>query len=155
MQGFEFLEFFDYFPFLKKHFKGVFAIDTLPKKLKYREFCICNTDSSEGTGIHWFCLLRNSKKSVECFDSLGISTEKKNILISQCKFYGIDELEFNETQFQKNDSDTCGHFVIYFLFERMHNLDLSFDTLLSEIFESEDTNLNENRVKLFCDNLKK
>ena len=154
MQGFEFLEYFNYFPFLKKHFKGVFAIDTLPKKLKYREFCICNTDSSNGTGIHWFCFLRNSKKTVECFDSLGILAEKKNILINHCKFQGVSELELNETQFQRNDSDTCGLFVIYFLFERMHNLDLNFDTLLSEIFDSEDHAVNENRVKIFCDHLK-
>ena len=77
MQGSEFVEYFEKNPILKKQFKGVFAIDTLPKSLKYRNFCICNTDKSSGNGFHWFCFLRSSKETIECFDSLGINKEKK------------------------------------------------------------------------------
>jgi hypothetical protein len=59
---------------------------------------------------------------------------------------------FNETAFQNIDTASCGLFVLYFLFERMHNLDLSFDDIIEEIFE-EDTNANEEKVKTFCQDL--
>ena len=58
MQTSDFDKYFTTFPYLKKHFKGVFAINTLPKTLKFREFCIVNTDLSSGHGIHWFLILK-------------------------------------------------------------------------------------------------
>ena len=153
MQGFELSHVIESFPVLNQHFKGVYAINTLPKTLKYRQFCICNTDSSYGSGIHWFCFLRNSKTSIECFDSLGISETKREVLKSNCYFRGVKEIIFNETQFQKSSSTSCGLFVIYFIFERMHNLDLSFETTLSEIFDPNNEESNERTVALFCNNL--
>ena len=154
MQGFELTKFFDYLPNLKKHYRGIFSIDTLPKSLKLRQFLICNTDSSLGSGLHWFCLIRSSKFTVECFDSLGITPSKKTILQNYCHFRGISELEFNETAFQSTDSTTCGLFSIYFLIHRMHNLDLSFKELLEEIFHDQNTELNEIEVSQFCDSVK-
>jgi hypothetical protein len=62
-------------------------------------------------------------------------------------------LEFNETPFQKEDSDTCGLFTIYFVFERLHNFDLSFDEILEDIFDIS-CEVNENTVKNFCDKIK-
>jgi len=130
MQGFEFEQYFSKFPHLMKHFIGVFAIDKIPRNLKYRQFCICNTDTSDGIGIHWFCFVRNSKKSVECFDSLGINESKKNVLKSQCQFKNISNIHFNETIFQSQNSDSCGYFTIYFILQRMHNLDIRFKLFL-------------------------
>ena len=152
MQGSEFHQYFDQFPFLKKHFVGVFSIDTLPKSLKYRHFCICNTDNSNGSGEHWFCFLRSGKSEIECFDSLGINTLKRDILENSCRFRGIKELTFNETQVQDNNSSTCGYFSIYFLIERMHNLDLLFEDFLDDIFV-EDLSKNEEIVQKFCRNI--
>ena len=153
MQGFEFHEYFEQFPILKKHCAGIFAIDTLPKSIKFRHFYICNTDVSTGIGRHWFCLIQNSSSSIECFDSLGINDNKKNILEKYCRFKNICELEFNVTQFQESDSSTCGLFTLYFIIERMHNLDMTFDELLEEIFDPEDRRKNENNVKLFCEKI--
>ena len=149
MQGHEFYDYFHKTPILKKNFKGVFAINTIPKNLKYRHFCICNTDKNNGSGIHWFCFVRTSKETIECFDSLGVNDEKKQTLKSSCKFKGIKEMIFNETQFQSDVSDTCGLFSIYFIVERMFNLDLSFEEILSDIFDPENHLENENKVKEF------
>ena len=149
MQGSELITYLNKFENLKNHFDGIYAINTLPKTIKLRHFCICNTDQSSGLGEHWFCFLRNSISSIECFDSLGINEEKKQILIENCKFRNIKEIEFNETQFQSNSSNSCGLFAIYFLIERMHNLDLTFDELLEEIFEPENVNANEQKVLQF------
>ncbi len=117
MQGTEFSTYFEKFPELKKHFIGVFSIDTLPKTIKYRTFCICNTDTQNGSGKHWICFVKSNNFSVECFDSLGISSEKQNLLQQYCNFKAR-HLNFNITQFQKIDSITCGLFCIYFIIER-------------------------------------
>ena len=45
--------------------------------------------------------------------------------------------------------------TIYFIIERMHNLDLTFDEILEELFDPEDTKENETRVINFTDNLLK
>ena len=137
----------------KKQFSGIFAIDTLPKSLKLRKFCICNTDFSSGTGKHWFVLLRSSRATLECFDSLGITIEKTTVLKKYCELKGISEIIYNETQFQDDLSNTCGLFVIYFIFERMHNLDMTFHDLLEEIFDGENQTINEEKIRSFCDNL--
>jgi hypothetical protein len=149
MQASEFEQYFNKFPHLKKHFVGVFAIDTLPKTLKYRYFCISNTDLSSEPGQHWICFLRNSNYEIECFDSLGINSEKREKLLKFCSFKRMRQLKFNENIFQCKDSSTCGLFVIYFLIERMHNLDLTFNQVLEEIFENSDTQ-NELKVEEFC-----
>jgi hypothetical protein len=151
MQSSEFQKYFDSAPILKNHFIGVFSIDTLPKTIKYRKFCICNTDVQSGTGKHWICFIRSDKNSIELFDSLGVDAQKKNLIKTFCKF-SVRELTFNESQFQSSVSDTCGLFVIYFLFQRLFNFDISFDDLLEEIFH-EDLSMNENQVKVFCGNI--
>jgi hypothetical protein len=117
MQGNEFSTYFEKFSGFKKHFVGVFSIDTLPKTLKYRTFCICNTDTKDGPGKHWICFIKSEKLNVECFDSLGISNEKKDLLLKHCRF-NAKNVNFNLTQFQKSDSITCGLFCIYFIIER-------------------------------------
>jgi hypothetical protein len=117
MQGVEFYQYFEKFPEINKSFKGIFSIDTLPRRIKYRTFCICNTDTQNGTGKHWICFIKTDKSDIECFDSLGISSDKKELLIKHCNFKG-KHLKFNSNQFQKNDSITCGLFCVYFLIER-------------------------------------
>ena len=61
---------------------------------------------------------------------------------------GVSKLVFNVTQVQPNDSISCGEFAVYFLFERLHNLDFSFHELVNELFV-EDLTKNEEKVKSF------
>ena len=39
---------------------------------------------------------------------------------------GIKTITYNESSFQTDNSDSCGLFVIYFIWQRMFNLDLNF-----------------------------
>ena len=142
----EILEFFATFPQLNRYFLGVFSIDTVPKKISINNFLICNTDTSKGTGIHWFALLRPTKNNLECLDSLGVSLEKQEILRA-IKFSGVRKLKFNESQIQPDSSSMCGQFSIYFLFERLHNLDYKFNELVNELFSE---NLDENQKTVQC-----
>jgi hypothetical protein len=97
-------------------------------------------------------LIKTSKYTLECFDSLGVNSEKKHLLTEHCHFRNIKEIKFNETRFQSNETNTCGLFTIYFIIERMHNLDLTFEELLEEIFE-DSTFANEETVSRFCNDI--
>lgn len=132
---------------LSTHFRGVFAFDQIPSTLKAGHFIVCNTSDSSDIGEHWFVIYRN-EKVIECFDSLGIDSEKLSILQENITFKGTNKLKFNKTQVQSNTTSTCGYFCIYFIFQRFYNRDLKFAELLNEIF-SVDVNKNEEIVKQF------
>ena len=70
------------FPNVKKSFQGVFSADTIPTKINNKSFIICNTDIKNGSGKHWYCVIKLQPSILECFDSLGIANEKKNFLIT-------------------------------------------------------------------------
>ena len=142
MQGFELNKFLENYPILKPHYLGIFAIDTLPKFIKLRQFLICNTDSSSGPGQHWFVLFRYSVSELECFDSLGVGDDRQTFLRS-VKFRGIRELHYNQSPVQLPTSTTCGHFCLFFIFERLHNLDFEFSEFLNELFTE---NLDQNEL---------
>ena len=89
---------------------------------------------------------------LEVFDSLSVDAEKLNNLKIYCRLKGIKTIKYNETPFQLENSESCGLFVIYFIWQRMFNLDLSFDEILEESFFS-DNHLNEIKVKEFCEKL--
>jgi hypothetical protein len=137
---------------MNKFFLGTFSINTVKKNIPVNHGLICNTDVDLGPGIHWFSLFRSSKKIIECFDPLGVSNEKLDILAS-IKFRGVQKLKFNETQIQPNRSTSCGQFAIYFLFERFNNLDLKFHELVNEIFNDNLDN-NEMTVEKFFEEFK-
>ena len=95
--------------------------------------------------------MRSHKDYIELFDSLGIDEEKHSLITNYCKFR-TKKIIFNEDQFQDSTSDSCGYFVLYFVFERMHNLDLSFEDLLEDIFNHNHIE-NEEKVKQFCEEI--
>lgn len=110
----------------RKNFVGCFGADKFPQHIKVNQFAILNTDISTNEGKHWYAIFRSSQSDLEVFDSLGITDEKKQFLQKEIKIKGISRMKINITQFQKNDSDTCGKFAIYFLINRLCNLDHSF-----------------------------
>ena len=152
MQAIELVNILDQFPSLKSNFDGIFAIDTLPRNLKIRHFLICNTDEAKGPGKHWFVILRLNKFKYELFDSLTLNQEKIELLQTYCNFK-TKYLKYNKTIVQSDESTTCGQFCLYFIIHRMHNLDLSFSTLLNTIFSLNVTE-NEESVKTFLKSMK-
>ena len=62
-------------------FRGVFLLDTLPKKLNKKECGIVNFDKSGGSGTHWVAWYKNGKNKIY-FDSYGVQppTEVINYL---------------------------------------------------------------------------
>lgn len=138
------------FPSISKNFVGVFSINTIPKFIKKNHFFICNTEPNTEPGQHWFTILKTEAKKFEYFDSLGVTSEKVETFKSIKLFRPHSLIKYNETPFQMSTSLSCGLFVLYFIVQRMHNLDLGFSTFLDEIFET-DCEKNENLVKIFAE----
>lgn len=152
MQSSELIDFINLFPSLAEYFKGICSISTIPKYLKINHFLIVNTEPAHLPGEHWFCLIKR-KSQFEYFDSLGVTTRKLDILKENLYLRKNIEIKFNETAVQSNDSISCGKFVLYFIVQRMFNLDLSYMTLLNDIF-SENVEENERIIqKFFADHL--
>ena len=149
MDSSEFSEKLSNFPEIKNNFEGVYSADNLPKKIKKNCFIICNTDLRAGPGKHWYCVVKLSTTTLECFDSLGIDNAKKLFISSNLRQKSISQIKFNVTQVQSSDSDTCGLFVLYFLIQRYHNKDLSFNELMNDIFVFSQTE-NEKLVNNFA-----
>jgi len=129
--------------YFKDCFCGIFASDNVPKKLKNHGFIIVNTDVKSGPGKHWYAVVRLGDV-LECFDSLGVTPQRKHFLYSHFTFRGLKHITFNITPVQPITSTQCGEFVLYYLFERYHNLDYNFDDLLNVIFVEEESNNNDN-----------
>lgn len=147
MLGRDLINIVNTWPSLKNHFDGVFAINTIPKHLKKRHFLFLNTDLNTGDGIHWQVLLRNDDNALEYFDSLGLSQTKLQSFLIYCKIKS-KILKFNESPVQHQSSETCGLFCLYFIFLRLHNIDLSFDDVINEIFDKNEK-INEVKVQDF------
>ena len=63
---------------------------------------------------------------LEVFDSLGKAADLINDI-------GVNiAVRFNETQLQSDESKSCGEFVLYFIFSRLHNFDLDIEEYLKE-----------------------
>ena len=139
-------------PNLNNFFDGVFASDKIPKRLKISHFIVVNTEPSGTIGQHWYAVYRHDKDIIECFDSLGIDNSKKTFLQQIFTSHRVRELSFNTSRVQDLNTTTCGEFVLYFLFQRMHNQDLDFETLLNEIFCLEPIK-NETKVNTFFNNI--
>lgn len=144
----EILHFFSKFTHLQKFFYGIFSSDLQPHFLKINYFMICNTSPSTSDSGHWYVIFRPSSDTIEYFDSLGVDQSKANKLKDHLKIRNLKEIEYNETPVQSSSSTTCGHFCLFFILERLHNLDYSFDQLVNEIF-SDNISLNERVVTEF------
>ena len=55
-------------------FRGVFFLDTLPKKPNKKECGIVNFDKSGGPGTHWVAWYKNGKTKIY-FDSYGVQPQ--------------------------------------------------------------------------------
>ena len=53
------------------YFRGVFLLDTLPRKPNKKECGIVNFDKSGGSGMHWVTWYKNGKTKIY-FDSYGV-----------------------------------------------------------------------------------
>ena len=104
------------------YFRGVFLLDTLPKKPNKKECGIVNFDKSGGPGTHWY---RNGKNKIY-FDSYGVQPPIEVI------YYLGKPIRFNTDQVQPVGQVFCGHLCLYVLKEL--SVGQEFQNILNKFF---------------------
>lgn len=87
-------------------FKGVFALDTIPK-LRNDQSCIFNLDKNSQSGSHWMGLYKDGQRHI-VYDSFG---RKSKVLDVPLKSYQDTEHDAEQHVSEKN----CGQRVCAFL----------------------------------------
>ena len=91
-------------------FRGVFILDTLPKKPNKKECGIVNFDKSGGPGMHWVALYQNGKTKIY-FDSYGVRPPLEVVeYLGSLIYYYTDQIQPVGEVF-------CGHLCLYVLKE--------------------------------------
>ena len=90
-------------------FRGVFLLDTLPKKPNKKECGIVNFDKSGGPGTHWVAWYKNGKTKIY-FDSYGVQPPLEVNYLGKLIHYNTDQLQPAGEVF-------CGHLYLYVLKE--------------------------------------
>ena len=91
-------------------FRGVFLLDTLPKKPNKKECGIVNFDKSGGPGTHWVAWYKNGKTKIY-FDSYGVQPP-----IEVIQYLG-KPIYYNTDQVQPAGEVICEHLCLYVLKE--------------------------------------
>lgn len=114
------------FHLLKRHpqtrgvFVGVYAVDDLPRKPRYRKPCayIANTDPKSEPGTHWVAFYFG-KIGVDYFDSSG-----RYPLPEFQHFMGTWNYKRNAHQIQSLMTSTCGQHCIFYIWKRSQGLEM-------------------------------
>jgi hypothetical protein len=128
-------------PFSKTFFIGVFPRDQLPIIKSYPASFVINTDPSYKEGEHWLGFYFDRNKTCYFFDSFGNSPEYFN-LGKYTKTFS-NSVEYNEDQIQGFFTNTCGHYVVFFIL--MINRGFSIRKILS-CFNLKNFDLNDFRI---------
>ena len=91
-------------------FRGVYIVDTLPKKPNKKECGIVNFDKSNGPGTHRVAWYKNGRSKIY-FDSYGVQPP-----IEVVEYLG-SLIRYNTDQIQPAGQVFCGYLCLYVLKE--------------------------------------
>ena len=106
-------------------FRGVFLLDSLPKKPNKKECGIVNFDKSGGPGTHWAAWYINGKTKIY-FDSYGVRPS-----IEVVEYLG-SPIYYNTDQLQPAGQVFCGHLCLYVL--KKLSMGYEFQKVLNKLF---------------------
>ena len=92
------------------YFRGVFLLDTLPRKPNKKECGIVNFDKSGGPSMHWVAWYKNGKTKIY-FDSYSVQPPLEVI-----NYLG-SPIHYNTDQLQPAGAVFCSHLYLYVLKE--------------------------------------
>jgi len=122
---------------LHERFAGVLSRDQLPERLATGYFYVVNSSDHDEPGEHWLGIYV-CENEIEFMDSFAQVPEAYGIRIEY-------PLTMNARQLQSDESNTCGYYVMYFLYFR--SLGLSFPCILASF--QDDTYENDVSVRNF------
>lgn len=130
-------------PHVAPYFVGVYAADTLPRRLhKAPALLICNTDPIGKPGTHWVAFHIDENREGEYWDSYGLPPyvpQHRHFLNRLCRTW-----TYNHMQCQALDSQVCGEYCVLYLVHRAHGHSLA--SFVKRLFTS-DTEKNDNTVR--------
>lgn len=133
----------------KVKFLGVFPHDhtqfLVANTLAAHTFPICflsNTQPSTKSGEHWVAFYYSSEHSPEFFDSYGLHP-------SVYEFNFTPKI-YNKRCLQKLDSNVCGQYCVYFLYQRVRGKSLQE---IVAPFSLDDRSWNDSQVARFISRL--
>ena len=146
-------------PYLEPIFKGVFASDQLPKEkdIQTRSAYIVNVDTHDKHGSHWLSIFVENDQC-EVFDSYGLPLHwYRPSPFVKWVFKHFQDVSSNVGQLQATDSNTCGHYALFFLFARARGKSMeSFIQPFKYLRDVDnDHKIGEKLRKLVTDNLLK
>jgi hypothetical protein len=100
-------------PIIRPQFGGVFASDTLPKKVQEgKRLFIANTDPAHKPGTHWIAFYFSPSGVCNYFDSYG----REPLLKTFISFmqHNADSWIYNSTPLQHPGSVVCGQYCVMF-----------------------------------------
>lgn len=104
-------------------FIGVFASNTLPKRLKANQMLIVNLDEIDEPGSHWICVVKSKNNTILAYDSFGRSIEQ--IIPSLKQKYKKSKVKSTERDSEQTIRESnCGARCLAFL--KVYN-DLGFE----------------------------
>jgi hypothetical protein len=118
-------------PMSRRHFLGVYARNRLPRCLPFGQcYFIANTDPSNEPGTHWVAFYFNTaKRTAEYFDSYGQSPSAYPTFEGYLRTHAR-HVSYNFKRIQALDSTACGHYCLYYLYQRSRGKSLSTDAIL-------------------------
>ena len=108
-------------------FRGVFLLDTLPKKPNKKECGIVNFDKSGGPGTHSFAWYKNGKTKIS-FDNYGVQPP-----IEVIRYLG-KPIRYNTDQVQPVGQVFCGHLCLYMYVLKELSTGYEFQKVLNNFF---------------------
>lgn len=100
-----------------RYFAGVFPSDKIPTLRNFPCAFVVNTDKHHEKGSHWLAIYIQDKKTIEFFDSYGLSPETYGEDIARF-VQKYSRMRWNKTTLQSVTSNVCGHYCIFFIVKR-------------------------------------
>ena len=129
---------------IQTHFQGVYNFhDVKNINLKEGNFVILFKPHSENSLIgHWSVLFLNNS-TFEYFDSLGLDLSEDKEFINTLSLK--NPVFSSSIQFQKSSTNSCGQFVLYFIYNRILDILENFFIFLAKFFSIDQT---KNEIKV-------
>lgn len=93
-------------------FKGVFACNTLPKKITLPALFVVNLSPISEAGSHWVAIYIDMRRNCYYFDSFGMQPTNRFILSFLRKY--AKKVHYNNVQLQHIASSKCGQYCCVF-----------------------------------------
>jgi hypothetical protein len=129
------------------NFLGVFARDTLPRRVDGQAGLIVNTDTRTQVGSHWIAIYVDENSYGQFFDSFGLPPFLDEFL--KFLYCNCEEHFFNNVPLQCDECITCGLYCCVFLAARFNGY--SYPDFISKFTGNRYT--NDDLVKRYFDEM--